>query len=213
MEFLPENIDRYAVSHTAEEPEVLQKLYRETWQKVLMPRMLSGPLQGRLLAMFSKMMRPRRILEIGAYTGYSAICFAEGLTEDGELHSVEINEELNSIQDKYWGEAGIKEKIRRFNGPALEIIPTLKDEYDMVFIDADKENYVEYYEMILPLVRSRGLILVDNVLWTGKVTKEVKGHDPETKALQKLNDLIQADDRVENVLLPVRDGIMMAMKK
>ena len=175
--------------------------------------MLSGHLQGRLLSIFSKMMQPKRILEIGAYTGYSAICFAEGLHPKGRIDTVEINEELNSIQDKYWELSGLKDRIQRFNGKALEVIPTLEDSYDMVFIDADKENYLEYYELILPKVRPGGLILIDNVLWTGKVTEEIKGHDPETKALKALNELIQEDDRVSNILLPVRDGIMMAMKK
>ncbi|MCH2199101.1 MAG: O-methyltransferase [Flavobacteriales bacterium] len=213
MNFLPDDIENYANNHTEAEPQVLQSLYRETWQKIIMPRMLSGHLQGRLLSIFSKMMQPKRILEIGAYTGYSAICFAEGLHPKGRIDTVEINEELNSIQDKYWELSGLKDRIQRFNGKALEVIPTLEDSYDMVFIDADKENYLEYYELILPKVRPGGLILIDNVLWTGKVTEEIKGHDPETKALKALNELIQEDDRVSNILLPVRDGIMMAMKK
>lgn len=213
MDFLPEDISQYSLEHTEKEPQVLQDLYRETWQKVLMPRMLSGPLQGRVLSMFSKMMQPTRVLEIGAYTGYSALCFAEGLAEDGEVHSIEINKELNVIQDKYWKLAKMENRIKRFNGAALDILPELNDSYDIIFMDADKENYPEYYEHTLRLLRSGGMLLVDNVLWSGKVTSEVKKHDPETKALQELNRIITEDDRVSNVLLPIRDGIMMAMKK
>lgn len=212
MDFLPEHIERYAAAHSSAEPSILKKLYRETWQKVVMPRMLSGHLQGRALSMFSRMIRPDRVLEIGSYTGYSALCFAEGLSDRGQIDAIEINEELNPIQDKYWNEAGISERIHRYNAPALEVLPTLDGPYDIIFIDADKENYPAYYDLCLPLLSDRGIMLIDNVLWTGKVTEEVSKHDPETKALQALNDRIQDDAAVFNVLLPIRDGIMMVMK-
>ncbi len=212
MEFLPEHIDRYACDHTEVEPDLLQRLHRETWRKVIMPRMLSGHLQGRFLSFISKMLRPNRILEVGAYTGYSAICLAEGLAEGGIIETIEINEELNTIQDKYWSEAGIDHQVIRHNASAMDVLPTLKNTFDLAFIDADKENYMHYYEMTLPLMRIGGVILIDNVLWSGKVAEEVKGHDPETKVLKELNAFIQTDSRVSNLLIPIRDGIMAVVK-
>lgn len=212
MEFLPESIDRYACDHTEEEPQVLQELHRETWQKVIMPRMLSGHLQGRFLSFLSKLIRPARVLEIGTFTGYSAICFAEGLAEKGTIETIEVNEELNTIQDKYWEKAGISSQVIRHNGSALSVLPTMNAGFDMAFIDADKENYGKYYELVLPLMRQGGVILLDNVLWSGKVVEDVKGNDPETRVLKELNAFIQKDDRVSNMLIPLRDGVMAVVK-
>lgn len=212
MEFLPEKIDQYAVDHTSAASEVLEELHRETWQKVLQPRMLSGHLQGRVLSLFSKMLNPKRILEIGAYTGYSAICMAEGLAEDGMLHTIDINEELASMQDKYFEKARLADKITRHIGNAIHLIPEMNETWDMVFIDADKENYINYYELALPQTRPGGLLIFDNVLWSGKVVEAVNPKDEETVTLVKLNELVQSDSRVENVLLPVRDGLLIARK-
>jgi predicted O-methyltransferase YrrM len=213
MDFLPEDIERYVEAHTQEEPKLLQELTRETWQKVVMPRMLSGHVQGRFLSMITKLMRPERILEIGTYTGYSTLCFAEGLAENGQIDTLELNEELHIIQDKYWKAAGVDRNIRRFYGDAKENLKKLEGPYDLAFIDADKENYDHYYEVVVPLMRPGGLILLDNVLWSGKVTEAPTKHDPETEVLRALNDRIQQDERVENVLLPLRDGIMAARVK
>lgn len=210
MDFLPEHIEKYATQHSEEEPEVLRSLYRETWQKVVMPRMLSGHLQGRFLSMISKLMAPKRVLEIGTYTGYSTLCFAEGLADEGTIDTFEVNEELQVIQDKYFKLAGVSDRINRYFGDAMENLEKVNGPYDLAFIDADKENYGAYYEKVVPLMRSGGLILVDNVLWTGKVTEPVSGHDPETEALQQLNRRITHDDRVSNLLIPIRDGIMAA---
>lgn len=175
-----------------------------------MPRMLSGHLQGRVLSLISKLMAPQRVLEIGTYTGYSTLCFAEGLPSEGQIDTFEINEELQIIQDKYFNLAGVSSQINRFFGDALENLDKVSGPYDLAFIDADKENYGAYYEKVVPLMRRGGLILVDNVLWTGKVTKPVEGHDPETEALKALNERITEDARVTNVLIPIRDGIMAA---
>lgn len=212
MDFLPEKISSYVDAHTDAEPEILYRLSRETWQKVVMPRMLSGHFQGRFLAFISRMLQPERILEIGSYTGYSAICLCEGLRPNGRMVVIEINPELNTIQDKYWIEAGIREKITRHNAAASSVLPTLDAGFDLIFLDADKENYPSYYEECLRLLRTGGVLLIDNVLWTGKVVEAVTKHDPETVALQKLNDQIQADPRVSNLLLPLRDGLMAVVK-
>jgi caffeoyl-CoA O-methyltransferase len=213
MEFLPEAIDRFVSDHTQAEPELLAKLNKETWQKVVYPRMLSGHLQGRVLSMMSKMIKPSRILEIGTYTGYSAICLAEGLTQDGQLHTIDINEELVPMQERYFSEAGLSGRIITHTGNAMEIIPELKEQWDIVFVDADKENYVNYFHLVLPHVKSGGHILFDNVLWSGKVVAPVAQGDRETQTIVELCDLVQKDNRVENVLLPVRDGLLVARKK
>ncbi|MDP4827137.1 MAG: class I SAM-dependent methyltransferase [Flavobacteriales bacterium] len=212
MEFLPEEIARYAAAHSEEEPHVLQMLSRETYQRVLMPRMMSGHLQGRTLSLFSRMMQPKRILEVGAYTGYSAICFAEGLAEGGVIDTVEVNDELNTIQDKYWELAGVRNKINRINGSALDILPTLTSGYDIIFLDADKRNYINYYEDCVRLLRTGGMLMVDNVLWSGKVVEEVRPNDVDTKVIMELNYKMQLDPRFFNVLLPIRDGIHIGMK-
>ena len=212
MEFLPEKIEQYACNHTQEENIVLAELNRETWAKVLIPRMLSGHLQGRALSMFSKMIRPKCILEIGTYTGYSAICLSEGLQEGGKLHTIDINEELKSMSLKYFKKAEISKNVVQYVGNALEIIPNMKDEFDLVFIDADKENYSNYFRIVIEKIPIGGFIIADNVLWSGKVVEKVKGKDQETKAIQEFNTLVQTSERVENILMPIRDGLMICQK-
>ncbi len=216
MEFLPEPIAAYAEEFTTPENTILAELNRETYSKILIPRMLSGHLQGQMLAMFSHMIQPTNILEIGTYTGYSAICLAKGLTENGVLHTVDINDELNPMVLKYIQKAGLEDKIVTHCGDAKKIIPTLpKLEWDIVFLDADKERYLYYYQEILPSVRKGGFILVDNVLWSGKVClsdSEIPMKDAETRRIKEFNAYITNDDRVENVLLPVRDGCMVIRK-
>jgi caffeoyl-CoA O-methyltransferase len=212
MDFLDPAITGYAERHTSHEPPVLRELNRETHAKVLMPRMLSGHLQGRLLSMISHMIRPFRILEIGTYTGYSAICFAEGLAPGGEVHTIDINDELRTITEKYISLAGMKDQITTFYGNALDIIPELTDLYDLIFIDADKENYTRYYELVFAKTKPGGIILADNVLWSGKVLGQTK-MDKDTRALAEFNDTIRGDDRIEKVMLPVRDGLLVIRKK
>lgn len=213
MEFLPEKIDNYAGAHTASESEILAKLNRETYAKVLIPRMLSGHIQGRMLATFSYMIKPKRILEIGTYTGYSAICLAEGLIENGKLHTIDINEELEDMVNKYIAEANLMAKIEMHVGNAMEIVPTLKEDWDLVFIDADKENYSNYFELVIENLKPGAFIIADNVLWSGKVTEPIDAKDEETQALADFNKKMQEDKRVENVLFPVRDGLMVCRVK
>ena len=211
MEFLPPEIQQYSENHTSSESNLLQKITRDTFAKVLMPRMLSGNLQGQLLSVFSHMLQPKCILEIGTFTGYSAICLANGLTEGGKLITIDINEELEERVSAYFKEANLDHKIDYRIGDALAIIPELSNTFDLVFIDADKENYAAYYHLVINKVRSGGFIIADNVLWSGKVTDATK-QDKDTLAVRAFNDLVQADNRVENILLPVRDGLMIARK-
>lgn len=213
MDFLPEKIDQYSENHTSPESEVLAKLNRDTQAKILRARMLSGHLQGRTLSMMSHMMRPKRILEIGTYTGYSALCLAEGLTEDGLLHTIDINEELEDFTQSYFDKSEHGKKIKMHIGNAMEIIPELHETWDMVFIDADKSNYANYYNLVFDHVRPGGFIIADNVLWSGKVVEPLKPQDIDTKALLEFNEMVTKDERVENVLLPIRDGLMVARKK
>lgn len=212
MEFISQELDQYCCSHTAEENELLKRINRETHVEVLQPRMLSGHFQGRVLSMLSKMMQPKRILEIGTYTGYSALCLAEGLASDGKLVTIDVNEELANRVQAYFNASTFAEQIQYIISPALNVIPTLNETWDLVFIDADKQNYIEYYELILPLVRPGGYVILDNVLWSGKVAEPDK-NDKDTVLLRKLNALIHTDERVEEVLLPIRDGLMIARKK
>ena len=212
MEFLPKKIEQYVRNHTQKENFVLAELNRETWAKVLIPRMLSGHLQGRALSMFSKMIKPKCILEIGTYTGYSAICLSEGLKEGGKLHTIDINEELKSISSIYFKKAGISKNIIQHVGNALKIIPNIKDDFDLVFIDADKENYSNYFEIVIEKIPTGGFIIADNVLWSGKVIEDVNEKDQETKAIKEFNTLIQTSERVENILMPIRDGLMICQK-
>ncbi|MBX0335197.1 O-methyltransferase [Pontibacter sp. HSC-14F20] len=214
MEFLDEELQQYAEEHTSPESELLHKINRQTYLNVMKPRMLSGHLQGRLLSMFSHMIRPKQILEVGTYTGYSALCLAEGLQEDGTLHTIDINEELEDTVRGYIKEAGLSESVKYYIGNALEIIPTIDTTFDLVFIDADKYNYATYYDLVIDRVRSGGYIIADNVLWSGKVlAKYRKKLDEDTAALLDFNKMVQDDPRVENILLPVRDGLMVARKK
>lgn len=213
MHFLPQQIDDYIVAHSAREPELLQKLNRETNEKVLQPRMLSGNYQGRLLSLLSKMISPKRILEIGTYTGYSALCLAEGLAANGELHTIDINEELYDLQKRYFEASPWKEQIKQHLGDAAEIIPSLKGDFDLVFIDADKPNYPTYYKLVIDRLKSGGIILSDNVLWSGKVIQELQEDDESTKALLEYNKLLVEDNRLETVMLPVRDGLTISRKK
>ncbi len=212
MEFLPESINEYAENHSAKESETLAKLNRSTRAKVLQPRMLSGHLQGRVLSMFSKMISPNRILEIGTYTGYSAICLAEGLAKNGKLITVDINEELEDFAQSHFDQSGFSDCIEMKIGNALELIPDLKEKWDLVFIDADKENYLTYLKLILEDLNVGGYIIADNVLWSGKVVQKLKDDDQETKALLEFNTWVQENDRLENVLVPIRDGLMMCRK-
>jgi len=211
MDFLPESIENYSLQHTDWEVEYLQELQRQTHLKVLMPRMLSGHLQGRFLAMFSKLLEPKNVLEIGTYTGYSALCMAEGLHQEGQLLTIEINEELEGFSKTFFEKAKMQDKIKLIVGNALEIIPQLSITWDLVFIDADKINYQNYYDMILPQVRKGGWIIADNVLWSGKVADE-KAQDKDTQAIRAFNDFVQNDARVSNLLLPLRDGLLIMQK-
>lgn len=213
MHFLPDDIDEYSDNHTEKEGELLYELDRKTHLNVLQPRMLSGHFQGRLLSLLSHIQQPEKILEIGTYTGYSAICLAEGLREGGKLITIDINYELEDMVKEYIERSGNKGKIEMIVGDAMEIIPGLKETFDMVFIDADKSNYINYYNLVLPMIRPGGLIIADNVLWSGKVTDPHKNKDLDTQVLVEFNKLLQVDDRVQNVLLPVRDGLMVARKK
>lgn len=213
MQFLPEHIDEYVDAHTEPENAVLAELNRQTHLKILQPRMLSGHFQGRLLSMISHLISPNRILEIGTYTGYSAICMAEGLAENGKLITIDINYELEEIVKTYVNKAGFNNQIELKIGDAMEIVPGLEDEFDLVFIDADKSNYLNYYNLVLPKVRKNGLIIADNVLWSGKVVDGQNNNDIDTQTLIAFNKFVHQDDRVQNVLLPVRDGLMIVRKK
>ncbi len=213
MNFISDKLDDYVVAHSQPEPELLQELNRETWQKVLAPRMLSGHFQGRVLSMISKLIRPRYILEIGTYTGYSALCLAEGMNPEGELHTIDINEELHDLQRKYFDRSGHGSQIFQHTGNALEIIPTLNIHFDLVFIDADKNNYPNYLEMILPKLSKGAVILSDNVLWSGKVLEPVNKEDEDTRALVIYNKLLNEHPKLETVLLPIRDGLTISRVK
>lgn len=213
MEFLDEQLDQYVCNHSSEESDLLKELNRETYAKVLKPRMLSGHLQGRVLSMLSKMIQPKKILEVGTYTGYSAICLAEGLSAEGKLHTIDVNEELQPMIRTYLSKANLDEKVSLHIGNAMEIIPSLKEDWDLVFIDADKENYINYYNLVLPTLKSGAYIIADNVLWSGKVLEDYESLDEETQALIDYSKMVQEDDRVENVLFPIRDGLMIARKK
>ncbi len=213
MHFLPEKIDAYAVAHSQTPPEILEELSRETWQKVLNPRMLSGAFQGRVLSLISKLIQPKNILEIGTYTGYSALCLVEGLAVNGQLHTIDKNEELEDLQQKYFQKSGFGSQIQQHIGNALDIIPSLDETFDLVFIDADKVNYPAYFELIIGKMRSGGVILSDNVLWSGKVVEPVAPKDVDTQALLRYNTLLNTDERVETVLLPIRDGLTISRVK
>lgn len=210
MHFISEELEEYAALHSENEPELLAALNRETHQKILQPRMLSGHFQGRVLSMISKLVNPKHILEIGTYTGYASLCLAEGLREDGTLDTIDNNEELYDFQKKYFEQSQWKGQITQHLGNALDIIPALIKKFDLVFIDADKENYINYFEMTVPLMNKGGIILSDNVLWSGKVLEPVKANDRSTQILLHYNKLLKEDKRVETVLLPIRDGLTVS---
>lgn len=209
---ISEDINDYAERFTTPEDENLSKLNRETNMKVELPVMLSGHLQGAVLEMISRMISPKRILEIGTYTGYSAICMAKGLTEDGILHTIDVNEELYDMCNEYISKAGLTDKIKLHTGKAEDIIPKIEDVFDLVFIDADKVNYSKYYDQVFDKVKIGGYILADNVLYNGEVTEQETDMGKNAKAIHAYNNKIKEDSRVEQVLLPVRDGIMIARK-
>jgi len=213
MNFLPEKIDDYVVNHSQKEPELLQQLNKETWQKVLNPRMLSGGYQGRILSMISKLIQPKTILEIGTYTGYSALCLAEGMQKNGTLFTIDKNEELEDFAKKYFDQSPYNAQIKQLVGNALDIIPTLNEKFDLVFIDADKANYTTYFKMIIGKMNSGGVILSDNVLWSGKVVEKIEPNDKDTQALLEYNELLNNDDRIETILLPIRDGLSISRVK
>ena len=211
MEFLDKQIENYISAHSDKEPQILADLNRETWAKVLMPRMLSGHIQGRVLSLFSNLLRPLNIIEIGTYTGYSALCLAEGIKKEGELHTIEIKEEHALIAEKNFKKSKFSKKIKQHIGNALEIIPKINKKFQLAFIDADKENYSRYFDLIVEKIDVNGIIIADNVLWSGKVIQ--KNMDDETKALNNYNKKVLNDSRVENILLSVRDGLMICRKK
>ncbi len=213
MNFLPKKIDKYVLDYSQKEPELLQELTKETWQKVLNPRMLSGAFQGRVLSMISKLLQPKNILEIGTYTGYSALCIAEGFSENSSMDTIDKNEELQDLQNKYFIKSGFRNQITQHIGLALEIIPQLDKKFDLVFIDADKSNYSNYFELIIDKMNSGGVILSDNVLWSGKVVEKVDPKDKDTIALLEYNRMLNSDKRIETVLLPIRDGLTISRVK
>lgn len=210
MFLFSEKIDTYIVRNSQQEPKILKALSKETWQKVLNPRMISGAYQGRVLSMISKLIQPKNILEIGTFTGYSAICLAEGISKNGTLHTIDKNEELVDLQKKYFKKAGVENQITQHTGNALEIIPSIKEKFDLVFIDADKTNYTNYFHLVIEKMNKGGIILSDNVLWFGKVAEKADSKDVDTIALQKYNQLLNSDVRVESILLPIRDGLTIS---
>ena len=212
INFIDDNILNYSISKSEKESKLLNDLYRETYLKVLNPKMISGHYQGRILSLISKIISPRKILEIGTYTGYSAICLCEGMDKDGVLHTIDNNKELVEIQNKYFKKANLKDKIVQHSGDAKNIIPSIDEEFDIVFIDADKESYPEYYDLIINKVRSGGIIIADNILWSGKILEKVEKDDQATKSIIEFNNKIIKDDRVKNIILPIRDGLNIVRK-
>ena len=212
MDFITNTLQDYVEEHTEDEPQLLAELTRETWQKVLQPRMLSGHFQGRLLSMISKLVQPQSILEIGTYTGYSALSLAEGLGEDGVLHTIDRNEELYDFQRKYFNRSAYAKQIIQHIGDAQHIIPQLETNFDLVFIDADKSSYSLYFDLIIDQLNSGGLILSDNVLWSGKVVEALDPKDKDTKALLAYNRKLKEDPCVETIVLPIRDGLTLSRK-
>jgi len=210
MHFISQELENYIEQHSEKEPALLAALNKETYQKILLPRMLSGHFQGRVLSMLSKLIRPLHILEIGTYTGYSALCLCEGMQENGTLHTIDIKEELVDFQRKHFDKSPWGKQIVQHLGEAIDIIPTLNLKFDLVFIDADKENYLNYFELILPKMNRGGIILSDNVLWSGKVLETLNPKDISTKILLEYNALLATDPRVETVLLPIRDGLTVS---
>ena len=210
MHVISQELEDYIEQHSEKEPALLAALNKETYQKILLPRMLSGHFQGRVLSMLSKLIRPVNILEIGTYTGYSALCLCEGMQETGQLHTIDIKEEVVDFQRKHFDKSPWGKQIFQHLGEAVDIIPTLDIKFDLVFIDADKENYLNYFELIVPKMNKGGIILSDNVLWSGKVLEPLQPNDLSTKVLLEYNRLLATDSRVETVLLPIRDGLTVS---
>ena len=210
MDFLPKEIEQYVLNHSQDEPKILKELNKETWQKIMVPRMLSGHFQGRVLSVVSKLIQPKIILEIGTYTGYSALCLAEGLKQNGTLHTIDHNEELVEFQKKYFQKSEYKNSIKQYLGNALDIIQTIDKKFDLVFIDADKVNYSNYFHAVINKMNKGGVILSDNVLWSGKVVEKPNPNDIDTIALIEYNKLLKNDNRIETVLLPIRDGLTIS---
>ena len=213
MYFISEKLDDYVVQHTENEPELLRELSRETFQKMLQPRMLSGHYQGRILSFLSKLIRPKKILELGTFTGSSALCLAEGLDKDGELHTIDKNEELVAFQRRYFNRSIHGSKIHQHTGCALEIIKKLNYKFDLIFIDADKSNYVNYFNLLADKIKRGGVLISDNVLWSGKVIEPLENSDLSTKVLLEYNKLLKEDPRFETILLPIRDGLTLSIKR
>lgn len=213
MYFLPEALDNYVVNHSENEPDLLQQLTRETYQKILQPIMLSGPYQGRVLSMISKLKQPKTVLELGTFTGYATLCLAEGLQKNGEIHTIDINEELVDFQRKYFDKSGFGNQIYQHLGSAIDVLPKLNKTFDLVFIDADKPNYVNYFHLIIDKLNTGGIIISDNVLWHGKVVETLNPKDKSTKAVLDYNTLLKEDPRIESVLLPIRDGLTISRKR
>ena len=213
MELIDPKLEQYASAHSEAEYELLKKINRETWAEVLMPRMLSGHIQGRILSTLSKMIRPKNILEIGTYTGYSALCLAEGLQEEGKLITIDINDELEKRVRRYFSASEFSSKIEFLLGDAKKIIPQISGTFDLVFIDADKINYPAYFDLIIDRMPSGAFIIADNVLWSGKILLPKEEMDEDTLAIYHFNQKVNSDTRVENVLFPVRDGLMVMRKR
>ena len=210
--FIDSKIFNYSLSKSSKEPKILNDLNRETHLKILNPRMLSGHYQGRILSLVSKIIKPKTVLEIGTYTGYSTICLSEGLDKNGNIHTIDHNEELLVIQNKYFRKAGISEKVKQYTGDATKIIKKLNLDFDLVFIDADKENYPLYFDLIIEKVKPGGVIIADNILWSGKILEKVEEEDYATKSIIEFNDKVNNDDRVETIILPIRDGLSLIRK-
>ncbi len=210
MDFIDKKIMEYAINNSENEPELLKELTKETYQKILQPRMLSGHPQGRILSLLSKIIKPKRILEIGTYTGYGTICLAEGLSDDGKIITIDKNEEIIDFQNKYFEKSGYRDKIIQLNGEALDLIETLDDKYDIIFLDADKENYINYYKAVSDKIVKGGILITDNVLWSGKVLEPSKSSDIETEILNKFNQLLKNDKKFETVIIPIRDGVSIS---
>jgi len=213
MEFISQKLDDYVCAHSEPEPQLLYDLNRETHLNALRPRMLSGHFQGRVLSMLSHMIQPNNVLEIGTYTGYSALCFAEGLAENGRITTIDKNEELEDLVNEYVAKSKFKNQVKCIIGDAMDLIPPMNEEFDLVFIDADKSNYINYYNMVIDKLSPGGYIIIDNVLWSGKVLEAVEPNDKDTQVLVDLNKMVHEDVRVQEVLLPIRDGLLVIRKK
>jgi predicted O-methyltransferase YrrM len=213
MEFISKKLDDYVCEHSEHEPQLLYDLNRDTHLSVLRPRMLSGHFQGRVLSMLSHMIKPKNVLEIGTYTGYSALCFAEGLAENGKITTIDKNEELEDFVKGYVSKSEFKNQIKCVIGDAMDLVPSMNERFDLVFIDADKSNYINYYNMVMDKLSIGGYIIIDNVLWSGKVLEDVEPNDKDTEVLKELNKMVHKDPRVQEVLLPIRDGLLVIRKK